>query len=134
MIHIGEQVIIKSKEWYNEHKDTNGNVLVDTYFYFTPKMSAYCGQTAYVLEQDGVSKLVLDMPPTYRLDVCPNLEHDTCFPWSEHMFENKDCSKSSKEEMMNYTLNLQDFYKAMKVCDFLMECYKKGIPLNNLIK
>ena len=47
MRHVGEKITIKSKEWYNENKDTNGNVLVDTYFYFTPQMSAYCGQTAY---------------------------------------------------------------------------------------
>ena len=25
MRHVGEKITIKSKEWYNENKDTNGN-------------------------------------------------------------------------------------------------------------
>ena len=39
---VGDKVRIKSKEWYDENKDEDGNVNIP--FLFNSEMSYYCGE------------------------------------------------------------------------------------------
>lgn len=48
---VGDKVRIKSLEWYEENKDSTGNVNVP--LTFVPSMAKYCGR---VFEIGGISK------------------------------------------------------------------------------
>lgn len=52
---IGDTVLIKSKEWYNENKTVAGNINI-----FIEAMSKYCGRIAVVIEA---------VPYGHRLDI-----------------------------------------------------------------
>lgn len=57
---VGDLVIIKSKEWYDENKDGIGEVNGDGAV-FVPLMTKYCGKKATIAE--------VISPSTYRLDI-----------------------------------------------------------------
>ena len=70
MINVGDRVLIKSREWYDENKDRFGNVPVP--HSFTAAMAQHCGRTLRVTD-------VLS-PNTYELE-------GNSYLWSEEMFE-----------------------------------------------
>lgn len=67
---VGDRVVVKSLEWYNRHKNSNGTVNVPQHF--VRGMSLFCGQ-------------VLTISNVY-----PNLYYnviETGYSWSDEMFE-----------------------------------------------
>lgn len=67
---FGDRVVVKSLEWYNRHKDCNGNVNVPQCF--VSAMSQYCGK-------------VLTISHVYPYS-CYNVA-EAGFSWSDEMFE-----------------------------------------------
>lgn len=67
---VGDRVVVKSLEWYNRHKDRNGNVNVPQCF--VSDMSRFCGQ-------------VLTISHVYP-DSCYHVM-EAGFSWSDEMFE-----------------------------------------------
>lgn len=72
---IGDEVIIKSIDWYNNTKDRWDNICLDGgNITFIPEMSKYCGKTATIVDIDDYGY--------YRLDIDKG-EYD----WYDEMFE-----------------------------------------------
>jgi hypothetical protein len=67
---VGDRVVVKSLEWYNRHKDRNGNVNVPQCF--VSGMSRFCGQ-------------VLTISHVYPHSCYHVIEAG--FSWSDEMFE-----------------------------------------------
>lgn len=68
---VGDKVRIKSKEWYEANKDSQGNIT--TLASFTQSMAVFCGRKANIVEIDE---------GTYRLDI-----DNGRFFWDDEMFE-----------------------------------------------
>lgn len=68
---VGDKVRIKSKEWYEANKDSQGNIT--TLASFTQSMAVFCGRKANIAEIDK---------GTYRLDI-----DNGRFFWDDEMFE-----------------------------------------------
>lgn len=66
---VGDRVVVKSLEWYNSHKNSDGNVGVPCVF--VREMAKYCGK-ALTISRVGYS--------SYSID-------GTGFSWSDEMFE-----------------------------------------------
>lgn len=67
---VGDKVRIKSREWYEENKDEDGDVQCGETL-FVDSMVRYCGNTATITSVDR----------TYRLDIGKSWE------WTDEMFE-----------------------------------------------
>lgn len=67
---VGDRVVVKSLEWYNRHKNSEGTVNVPQHF--VVGMSKYCGQVLTISEVYG--------------DTCYYVE-DAGYSWSDEMFE-----------------------------------------------
>lgn len=68
---VGDRVVVKSLEWYNRHKDRNGNVNVPQCFVFS--MTKYCGRVMTICRvYEGSS---------YRVE-----EDNGSYAWSDEMF------------------------------------------------
>lgn len=68
---IGDKVVVKSLDWYNSHKDGNGNVNVPQCF--VNSMSKYCGKVMTICRvYEGSS---------YRVE-----EDNGSYAWSDEMF------------------------------------------------
>ena len=50
---VGDKVRIKSKEWYDENKDEDGNVNIP--FLFNSEMSYYCGEITTITKIEKYS-------------------------------------------------------------------------------
>ena len=71
---IGDKVLVKSIEWYNANKGEYGEIEEGGNFYFTSRMSDFCGKTVTIVkiyEDEG-----------YIIQ-----EDDQTFIWSDSMFE-----------------------------------------------
>ena len=57
---VGDKVRIKSKEWYDENKDEDGNVNIP--FLFNSEMSYYCGEITTItkIEKYSYYRIYLD--------------------------------------------------------------------------
>ena len=57
---VGDKVRIKSKEWYDENKDEDGNVNIP--FFFNSEMSYYCGEITTItkIEKYSYYRIYLD--------------------------------------------------------------------------
>lgn len=66
---VGDKVRIKSKEWYEDNKDSQGNIT--TLATFTQEMAVFCGRKANIVEVDG---------GIYRLDI-----DNGSFFWDDEM-------------------------------------------------
>ena len=57
---VGDKVRIKSKEWYDENKDEDGNVNIP--FFFNSEMSYYCGEITSItkIEKYSYYRIYLD--------------------------------------------------------------------------
>lgn len=113
---VGDKVTIKSLDWYNENKNSYGDV--DVYRTFIKEMSKYCGQKTVitdVFESD-----------TYKLE-CDK----EAWNWTAEMFE-----EETEEETMKYKvgdkvrLKSQEWYDNHKKDEdgFIRN---EGIPLFN---
>lgn len=72
---VGDTVTIKSFDWYNDNKDTWGDVSLDYgNIIFVPEMSSYCGKNA------KITSLTEDY--FYYLDI-----DGGGWAWSDDMFE-----------------------------------------------
>ena len=78
---VGDRVVVKSLDWYNENKNTVGNVPVPCCF--VREMSAYCGKVV-TIRRVGYSGYLIE----------ENFEYS----WSDEMFEGlEDLAKAFAE-------------------------------------
>ena len=47
---VGDKVLIKSLDWYNENKDEDGNIDINCEFTFYVDRSKYCGKIFTIIE------------------------------------------------------------------------------------
>lgn len=92
---VGDKVIVKSLDWYNENKDTDGNVNVPCSF--VREMSKYCGKVVTIRYVNLRSY---------------GIEESYNFSWSDEMFE------GLAEEMYAYlkTKDVKDLPKDFDEC------------------
>jgi hypothetical protein len=65
---IGDEVTIKSREWYNAHKERDGYIRHPSWCVcFNPKMSAHCGEKTRIVDMndycyrlDGINQGFID--------------------------------------------------------------------------
>lgn len=76
---VGDKVRIKSKEWYEENKDEDGDVQCGETL-FVDSMARYCGNTATITSVDRI----------YRLDI------DESWEWTDEMFEDSTLDNAEK--------------------------------------
>lgn len=76
---IGDKVVIKSLDWYNDNKDSNGEVYNHNPYMFIDCMKKYCGKEATIVSiQHGCYSY-------YKIDI-DNQE----WLWIDFMFEDKN--------------------------------------------
>ncbi|MFA5420125.1 MAG: hypothetical protein WC341_16855 [Bacteroidales bacterium] len=78
----GDEVTIRSNEWYTKKKDKFGKVNVP--FTFMQKMAQYCGKKAQIvaIKKDAKDELTGIVSDIYQLDI-----DNGFWTWSEKMFE-----------------------------------------------
>ena len=72
---IGDKVRIKSLDWYNKNKDSNGDIEFEDGWHFTKPMSKFCGKEMII---ERISHAV--NPPHYMM-------RDNIFAWTDEMIE-----------------------------------------------
>lgn len=92
---VGDRVIVKSLDWYNENKNSRGSV--DVPCTFVLGMSEYCGKVVTIRYQGGS---------------CYSIEESWKYSWSDEMFE------GLAEEMYAYlkTKDVKDLPKTFDEC------------------
>lgn len=68
---VGDKVVVKSLEWYNENKNADGTVKVPQYF--VNNMSKYCGKVVTITHAGSCCYYILEDRGVYA--------------WSDEMFE-----------------------------------------------
>lgn len=74
---VGDKVKVKSIEWYNANKDEYGVEIAGGDFYFTSRMSEFCGKFV------TIDEILKD-------DVYTIQEDGQIFTWTNSMFEDED--------------------------------------------
>jgi len=73
---IGDEVTIKSLDWYNENKDKHGEVELDCEWWFVEGMSKYCGKT-FIISEINKNKNYFLLENSFDED----------YSWCDEMFE-----------------------------------------------
>lgn len=103
---VGDKVIVKSLDWYNENKDAYGNVNVPCCF--VSEMSKYCGKVVTIRYVNLRSY---------------GIEESYSFSWSDEMFE------GFAEEMYAYpkTKDVKDLPKDFAECAKVVGATEEGL-------
>lgn len=75
---VGDKVVVKSKDWYDKHKDEYGTVELGGFFDFVIDMAAFCGKKATIR-----SKISLASMCAYGIDI----DKGRRFFWTDDMFD-----------------------------------------------
>lgn len=103
---VGDKVIVKSLDWYNENKDAYGNVNVPCCF--VRAMSKFCGKVVTIRRVNDMSY---------------SIEETYSFSWSDEMFE------GLAEEMYAYlkTKDIKDLPKDFAECAKVVGATEEGL-------
>ena len=97
---VGDRVVVKSLEWYNENKDTEGNVRVPCCF--VREMMKWCGKVMVIRNVYDSHYVIAD-----------TLGYATGYSWSDEMFEGLEVFDG---EVYAKTKNVDDLPKTIVHC------------------
>ena len=82
---VGDKVRVKSLEWYNQSKDSDGDIYLNDFgIYFVNDMSVFCGRKAVITSNFGEE---------YQIDIDKNK-----WSWKDWMFEDEPTTSEQLKE------------------------------------
>jgi hypothetical protein len=128
---IGDVITIKSLDWYNLHKSSDGHYInPNSGAYFTSTMADFCGKTARITElEKNCDKLY------YKLDI-----GRSTWSWEDWMFEDNSEPKEPKivavlskgelkERLTGFKTHFESVTKATELHDLLEKLFNFNIQI-----
>ena len=111
---VGDKVKIKSLEWYNQNKDSYGDIYLNDYgISFIKEMSVFCGKEATV---------VFDLGGEYQIDI-----DNKKWSWKDWMLEDEPTSSDHLKE--------KRFQAACSAMNGILSTeYSKPIPNDKIVQ
>lgn len=111
---VGDKVKIKSLEWYNQNKDSYGDIYLNDYgISFIKEMSVFCGKEATV---------VFDLGGEYQIDI-----DNKKWSWKDWMLED--------EPTISEQLKEKRFQAACSAMNGILSTeYSKPIPNDKIVQ